>query len=144
VTDEALIRTYYAHFNARRRDDAAALLASQARLEHPNLSLAHDGRDAYGIFADRWLCAFPDSVLTIERIDVIRERCYEVHLVGEGTHDGDFDMGALGVFKATHQKGRIRFRHLLEIHDGRITSSVLTFDTQAMIQQLAGGRPPAT
>jgi predicted ester cyclase len=138
MKDEDLIRTYYDHFNTRQLADAAGLLADDVRLEHVGLGHAIDGRDRYAEFAYRWLAAFPDSTLTIERIDRVRDQWYEVQLVGEGTQDGDFDMGPLGTIKATHRRGRFRFRHLLQVCDGRIASSTLSFDTQSMIRYFAG------
>jgi SnoaL-like polyketide cyclase len=138
VTDQDTIRAYYGYFNARRLDDARALLAANAHLEHPDLALVGDSSGSYAVFADRWLSAFPDSVVTIEGIDPVRgDGYYEVHLIGEGTQQADFDMGPLGIIKATHRRGRLRFRHLLQVRDGRIISSTLSFDTQSIIQQLA-------
>lgn len=133
---EAIIRRYYAAFNARRLDDAQALLASNAQIEHRTIEQRR-GSDAYLTFARRWLTAFPDGRITIDSILAVGENWYEVALVGEGTHQGDFDMGPLGIIKATGVKARVSFRHLFEIRDGRITSSTLSFDTQDLIRQLA-------
>ncbi|HEV3139330.1 MAG TPA: ester cyclase [Vicinamibacterales bacterium] len=137
MTDEELIRAYYDHFNARRLADAAALLADDAHLEHRNISLVGEGSDNYAVFARRWLDAFPDLQLTIERIDRVGDEWHEVYLVGDGTHRGDFDMGPLGTLKATGRHGRLRLRHLLRVRQGRIASSTLSFDTNAFIQQIA-------
>ncbi len=136
MTDEELIRAYYDHFNARRLADAAALLADDAHLEHENINLVRDGSENYGLFAQRWLAAFPDLHLTIERIDRVGSEWHEVYLVGEGTHDADFDMGPLGIAKATHRRGRMHLRHLLQVRQGRIASSTLSFDTNNLIRQI--------
>ena len=137
MTDHDLIRAYYDHFNARRLADAAALLADDAHLEHANISLVRDGSDNYALFAERWLVAFPDLQLTIERIDRVRDEWHEVYLVGEGTHEAEFDMGPLGKVKPTHRRGRMRLRHLLQVRNGRIASSTLSFDTNDLIRNIA-------
>ena len=137
ITDEELIRAYYDHFNARRLADAAALLADDAHLEHRNLDLVRNGSENYRLFARRWLDAFPDLRLTIERIDHVRGEWHEVHLLGEGTQTGDFDMGPLGMVKATNKHGHMRLRHLLQVHDGKIASSTLSFDTNDLIRQIS-------
>ena len=137
MTDDEVIHAYYEHFNARRLGDAATLLAEDAHLEHEHLDMVGQGSDSYARFARRWLDAFPDLQLTIERIDHLRDEWHEVYLVGEGTHEGDFDMGALGLVKATYRRGRMRLRHLLRVHDGRIASSTLSFDTSDLIRQIA-------
>ena len=137
MTDDEVIHAYYEHFNARRLTAAAALLADDAHLEHEHLDMVGHGGDSYGRFARRWLDAFPDLQLTIERIDHVRDEWHEVYLLGEGTHEGDFDMGPLGVVKATHRAGRMRLRHLLRVQNGRITSSTLSFDTNDLIRQIA-------
>jgi hypothetical protein len=117
MTDDDVDRTYYDHFNARRLADAAALLADDAHLEHSTINLVRDGSDNYALFAERWLAAFPDLRLTIERIDRVGDEWHEVNLVGEGTHEGDFDMGPLGIAKATHRRGRMHLRHLLRVRE---------------------------
>jgi len=137
MTDEELIRAYYDAFNARRLEDAAALLAEAAHIEHPDIDLAAEGSASYRLFAERWLAAFPDLTLTIERIDRVRDDWHEVYLIGEGTHQGTMDMGALGVAKPTFRRGRMRLRHLVQIRDARITSSLLSFDTNDLIRQVA-------
>ena len=137
VAAETLIRRYYAAFNERRLDDAQALLASDARLEHQAISPLQEGSDAYGTFARRWLTAFPDGQIAIQSIHAVGGDWYEVALLGDGTYDGDFDMGPLGVLRATHRRAQLTFRHLFEIRGGRITSSTLSFDTQELLRQLA-------
>src|SRR5436190_19076743 len=133
MTDEDLIRAYYDHFNARRLADVAALLADDARIEHPDFDLVADGSESYKLFAERWLAAFPDLTLTIERIERVRDDWHEVYLIGEGTHEGPMDMGALGIAKPTFRRGRMRVRHLLQVSNGRITSSLLSFDPNDLI-----------
>jgi len=138
MTDEELIRAYYEHFNARRLADVAALLSDDAHIEHEHLELVADGNENYRQFAERWLVAFPDLTLTIERIERVRDEWHEVYLVGEGTHQGNMDMGSLGVVKPTFRRGRMRLRHLLQVRNGRIAQSLLSFDTNDLIRNIAG------
>jgi steroid delta-isomerase-like uncharacterized protein len=137
MTDDELIHAYYDHFNARRMADAVAMLSEDAHMEHRGVGLIGDGSDHYARFAERWLTAFPDLRLTIERIEHVNAEWHEVHLLGEGTHEGDFDMGPAGIARATHHKSRMRFRHLLQVRNGRIASSTLSFDTNDLIRQIA-------
>lgn len=133
---ETLIRRYYEAFNSRRLDVAQALLDADAQIEHRAIERKR-GSDAYLTFTQRWLTAFPNGQITIDSIHAVGENWYEVALVGEGTHEGDFDMGPLGLLKASGVRARLSFRHLFEIRNGRITSSTLSFDTQDLIRQLA-------
>src|SRR5215471_20857198 len=137
MTADEMIRAYYDLFNARRLAEVASLLADDVRIEHSDIDLAADGSDSYKLFAERWLAAFPDLRLTIERIEHVRDDWHEVYLIGEGTHQGPMDMGALGVVKPTFRRGRMRLRHLLQIRNGRITSSLLSFDTNDLVRQMA-------
>lgn len=136
VDAESLIRRYYDAFNSRRFGEAQGLLASDASIEHLAID-RRSGSDAYLSFAHRWLDAFPDGRIEILAIHNVGTNWYEVSLVGEGTHEGNLDMGALGVLRTTHRHARLPFRHLVEVRDGRITSSTLSFDTQELVRQLA-------
>lgn len=138
MTPEQLIRQYYDYFNARRFEDASRMLAPDAHLETQALGWRQDGSAGYVTFTRRWLSAFPDGRVTVERIDQVGDSWYEVSLIGEGTHEGDFDMGALGTFRPTHRHLRVRFRHIVELRDSRIASSALSFDTQDLVRQFSG------
>ena len=133
----SLVREYYAAFNERRIPDASRLFAIDATLEHLPFAQTFRGPDAYTQFAQLWLRAFPDAVLRIEHIEPRGDTISEVDLVAEGTHVGVLALGPLGSFKPTGQRVAIRIRELLELRGGRIGYSCLSFDTQALIRQLA-------
>jgi predicted ester cyclase len=135
-----LIREYYACFNERRFRDAADLFARDGVLEHAPLHATGNGGEDYIQFAERWTRAFPDGQVRIEHVEQRGDTICEVALVGTGTHQGDFDMGAYGVFKATGAKATLRCREILEIRGGKITYASLTFDVHELIRQLTPPR----
>jgi predicted ester cyclase len=133
---ETLIRQYYASFNDRRLTDAAALFADDAVLERVPQRQSQRGGAGYLQFADAWLSAFPDVVLTVQRVVARDAATYEVSLAAIGTHRGAFDLGGW-VFKPTGAAATLSARELLELRDGKIAFSSLSFDTQQMVEQLA-------
>jgi ketosteroid isomerase-like protein len=132
---ESLIGEYYACFNERRLDDMGALFTDDAVFEQLQFRRQEPGRSGRIAFARAWLAAFPDGVLTIEQA-TSTPRFYEVSLLATGTHDGALDLGGW-VFQRTGDVARLRVRELLEIRDGRVVFSSLSFDLQAMVEQLA-------
>jgi hypothetical protein len=133
-----LIRRYYACFNDRRFGDAMELFASDAILEYPPFNPQQRGPECYLAFAEMWTKAFPDGVVAIEHVEQRGDTICEVDLIANGTHLGDFDLGAYGVLKASGVKTSVRFRELLEIRHGRITFSSLSFGVQELLQQRKG------
>jgi len=53
--------------------------------------------------------------------------------VAEGTHAGDWNMGALGVLKADGVKKLVRHREMLEVRGGMITYSSITYDIKNFV-----------
>ena len=135
--NERLIRDLYQHFNDRRFDDAAELFAPDALLEHAPLGRQQRGGDGYREFVAMWTRAFPDAALEVRDVSSADGVTYEVELLANGTHTGAFDMGSVGVFKATGARALLRMRQLLEIRDGLVRFSSLSFDVQDIVQQLA-------
>lgn len=132
-----LIREYYNCFNARRFEDAAALFSGDAVLEQMPFTCRERGGAAYLLFAGTWTRAFPDAVVSVERIIARSPSVFEVDLLGTGTHDGDLVFGAC-VFKATGLPVVLHLRELLELQPHGLTMSCLSFDFQELVQQLAG------
>jgi steroid delta-isomerase-like uncharacterized protein len=133
-----LIRKHYEYFNERRFAEGAELFSVDCVLEHPPFGQTRHGRDGYLDLVNTWVRAFPDGHMHIEHVEQRGDTICEVDLVGTGTHQGDFDMGGYGVFKASGVQTSIRFRELLEIRSGLITYSSLTFNVHDLIRQLAG------
>jgi predicted ester cyclase len=132
---EAVIRQYYAYFNERRLPELAALFTDDAVVEHMPRRPAVRGGDGYLQFVEAWLAAFPDAVLTIERIVARGTHTHEVGLLATGTHDGALDLGGW-IFRPTHARVALNLRELLEIRNERVVFSTLSFDLQQMIDQL--------
>ena len=61
---------------------------------------------------------------------------FDVHLVSVGTHRGSLDTGIFQ-FKPTDVTTTLRLRELLDIRDGNIVSSSLSFDLNDLINQLS-------
>lgn len=133
---EHVVRKLYDAFNGRRIEEAAAIFRDDAVLEHVPLGRKQRGASGYLEFARMWLRAFPDAVVTVERIHNLDAQRCEVELRACGTHAGDLDLGGYGLFKASGAPGELRLRQFIEIDDGRISFSSLSFDVQDIVQQL--------
>ena len=134
-TADSLIRAYYACFNERRFRDLLSLFTEDAAFEQSPFRGSEPGKVERISFANAWLAAFPDAVLTIECVTP-RDPVYEVSLVATGTHDGALDLGGW-IFKPTGIATTLRLRELLELREGRIAFSSVSFDLQAIVERLA-------
>jgi predicted ester cyclase len=139
---DALIQRLYALFNARELEQAAALFTDDALLEHAATGRQQRGGAGYLDFARMWVGAFPDAVLTVEAITARSPTSIEVDLLATGTHEGPFDLGGYGLFKPSGTRGNIRLRQILELRDGRIAYSALSFDVHDIVQQLVAVSVP--
>src|SRR3954447_17701871 len=91
-TAEALIRTHYEDFNARRLQVAAARFHAEARIENITGQVAV-GADGFLLLAQQWLTAFPDGRLHVASIRPRGGGMYDAELVAEGTHSGRSRLG---------------------------------------------------
>jgi hypothetical protein len=132
----ALIDRLYALFNARELEDAAALFADNALLEHATARRQQRGGAGYLEFARMWIGAFPDAVLTVEGITPRNPTTVEIDVLATGTHQGPLDLGGHGLFKPTGAIGKLRLRQIIELRDGLIAYSALFFDVPDIVQQL--------
>jgi steroid delta-isomerase-like uncharacterized protein len=135
-SSETVIRQFYDYFNKRQLDAAARLFSDDAVLEHAATKRHQRGGEGYLEFAHMWTRAFPDAAIEIERIASRDGVTHEVDLRAAGTHLGALDMGTAGIFKPTGVRASLRMRQLLEIRDGRIRFSSLSFDVQDIVHQL--------
>jgi hypothetical protein len=131
----ALVRRYYDCFNERRLDEAASLFAADAVLEHAPFGPPLRGAEGYLEFARQWIEAFPDARLLVDRLERRGDTICEVDLRADGTHLGTLAMGVYR-FKPTRAKTSLGMRQLLEIRDGRITFSSISFPPQDFLRQL--------
>jgi hypothetical protein len=134
--DVETIGTLYAHFNARRFDEAAALFADDAILEQVPAPRREIGPAGYRVFVASWVTAFPDAVMTVDSVEPRGSGRYEIDLSATGTHIRPLDVGGGIVFKPSGARATLRLRQLLELKDGRITYSSLSLDFQDFVAQL--------
>ena len=132
---DALIRHYYQCFNERRFADAAAMCADDALVENIPIGQPQRGPAGYLRFAEAWVGAFPNAVLSVKRAEQRRDTMCEVYLLATGTHRGILDLGVYR-FKPTGVETRLHMRELLDIRDGKIVMSTLSVDLNDLINQL--------
>ena len=139
---DAVIRRLYDAFNARALDEAAALFTEDALLEHAATGRQQRGGAGSVDFARMWIGAFPDARLTVEAITPRGPAALEVDLLATGTHEGPLDLGGYGLFKPSGTRGNLHLRQTLELRDGRIAYSGLSFDVHDIVQQLVAVSVP--
>lgn len=130
------IRSYYACFNERRFNDAAAMFTEDAVLEQVPFQCRERGGVAYRQFAELWTTAFPDMTVSIEDFAGRPGGAIEVQLSAKGTHTGKLTMGGC-VFKPTGAATALPLRELLEFRGDRFSASFVSFDFQELADQLA-------
>src|SRR5262245_45935480 len=132
---EALIRGYYAAFNARDLDRASSFFAPNAHVEH-SMGRVGQGPGGYREFAKLWLDAFPGAAWDVVGIRETGTGLFEVDLLATGTHTGTLVFGSW-LFRPTSLDIRLPARELIQIKDGRLEFASLTFDLQELVRQLA-------
>jgi SnoaL-like polyketide cyclase len=137
MTDtHGLVQRLHALFNARELEEAATLFADDAVVEHGAPGRQKRGGTGYLEFARMWIGAFPDAVLTVEAITPRNPTTIEVDLLATGTHEGPLDLGGYGLFKPSGTDGKLRLRQIVELKDGLIVYSAMSYDVQDIVQQL--------
>lgn len=132
---ETTIREYYDCFNERRFVHAADLFTSDAVLEQLPLLRQERGGIGYLQFVSAWLRAFPDAVLTPERISSRDAITHDVTLTAEGTHQGPLELGGW-VFRPTDLHVVFGVRELFQIREGKISFSSLSFNLHEIVDKL--------
>ena len=133
-----LIRGYYLAFNERRFNDAADLFTADAVIQHRPDGVTQSGPEGYLESSRATIAIFPDIQIEILHVEQRGDTIVEIDLSAIGTHTGDWNMGALGVLKASGQSMTIRHREMLEIRGGKITVSSITYN----LQEFVGGSGP--
>ena len=129
-----LIREYYKAFNERRLEDAAELFTLDAVIQHRPDGDLLKGPHGYLESARKTLEIFPDIQQQILHVEQRGDTIVEVDVTATGLHRGDWNMGTLGVLKATGRVTTVRLRELLEIRGGRITFSSITYNLQEFVR----------
>ena len=136
---DQMIRDYYKAFNERRFEDAAALYTADAVIQHRPDGSPLKGPEGYIESSRLTMAVAPDLQLQVLRVEQRGDTIVEIDVLATGTHQGDWNMGALGVAKATGSKLNVRVREMLEIRGGMITFSSLSYDLQDFVGK---PRPP--
>jgi predicted ester cyclase len=135
---EQIAHHYYDLFNARRFDEAALLVSSQATFHYPHTRETLIGRAGYLDLANLWMVAFPDAELSILDMVVRDSHLVTVTLIGRGTHSGPLTFGGALELAPTGRQGELPFSDILDIRHGQIAESWMRFDVQDLLQRLHG------
>jgi SnoaL-like polyketide cyclase len=128
-----LIREYYAAFNERRFSDAADLFSADAVIQHRPDGVTLTGPEGYLESANATIAIFPDLQIHILHVEQRGDTIVELDLSAVGTHQGDWNMGALGILKADGAVKTVRHREMLEIRGGKMTYSSITYDIKDFV-----------
>lgn len=131
-----LIREYYKAFNERRFAEAAELFTDDAVIQHRPDGVQLKGPEGYLESSRATIAIFPDIQIQILHVEQRGDTIVEVDLSATGTHQGDWNMGALGVLKASGTSTTIRHREMIEIRGGKITFSSITYNLQEFVGSL--------
>ena len=138
MTPEKIARRYYELFNARRLDDAAALVDGQAIYYYLPTKQRFIGRAGFHAIMGMWLNAFEDAQLEIVSALELNDHSVQIEFLGKGTHTGDLVLGESLRLPATGRTAELPFRNLLEIHNGIIIGVELDFDVAELKRRLLG------
>ena len=138
MTPERIARRYYELFNARRLDEAAAMVDDQAIYYYLPTRQRFIGREGFHAIMGMWLNAFEDAQLEIVSALALNDHSVQIEFLGKGTHTGDLVLGESVRLPATGRTAELPFRNLLEIHNGIIISVELDFDVEEMKRRLLG------
>lgn len=129
---EILARRYYRLFNERRLDDAERMIDPQAVFTSPLASEQLLGRAGYRELVRRWLDAFPDASVRIERVRVRPGLVVAVDLLARGVHDGLLQLPGFAPVRATGREASLTMRDTTTFENGLIVKSVLELDPAAL------------
>jgi len=125
-----LIRQYYDLFNEHRFDAAAELFTHDALIQHRPDGSPAKGPEGFLESTRATIAIFPDVRLQILHVEQRGDTIVELDVSATGTHAGDWNMGALGILRATGKPMTVRLREMIEIRGGMITFSSITYDLQ--------------
>ena len=130
----ALAQRLYALWNSRGFEEATTLLAPGFVLHNMATGQMLEGQEGFLTFGQGWSTAFPDGVVTVERI-VAGDDGAAIHFVGRGTHTGILQT-PMGEVPPTGRSLDLHFCDLHTIEGGLITETWSFFDAATMMQQL--------
>ncbi len=138
MNPEQIARRYYQLFNARRLDEAAAMVDGQAIYHYLPTRQRFVGREGFHALIGLWLNAFENAQLEILSALALNDHSVQIEFLGKGTHTGDLVLGESLRLPATGRTTELRFRNLLEIHNGIIIGVELDFDVEDLKRRLLG------
>jgi steroid delta-isomerase-like uncharacterized protein len=130
---EVVIR-YYAAYNRRALDDAAALVADDVEWINLPLGVTHRGREEFRRFLQNYTSAFPDSRVEVTGTFACGDHV-AVEFTARGTHAGPLE-GAGATIPATGRSIDIRLCEIIEVRDGSIVRGRSYWDLATMMRQL--------
>jgi steroid delta-isomerase-like uncharacterized protein len=132
---------YYAAYNRRALDDAAALVADDVQWINIPLGVVHRGRDEFRGFLQNYAKAFPDSQVEVTRTFACGDQV-AVEFTVHGTQSGPLE-GAAATIPATGRSIDVQLCEIIEVRDGSIVSGRSYWDLATMMRQLGLLDPPA-
>lgn len=125
---EALIRAYYAKFNARRIAETTAMISPHCEFDHVATRDKTHGRRGYGALVQQWLEASSDMSVVPEHIVCVADGAYHVTLRIRGHRDGELPIGREVRLPADGSAFDVVGVHELRVQDGLIVSSRFVYD----------------
>jgi predicted ester cyclase len=136
TSPEAIARQYYELFNSRAFDRAELLVSPQAVFHYPHTKERLIGRAGYRELARTWITAFPDAKVEILSVTVQNAGIVRVDLLGRGTHTGTLAFGGPLTVNPSGRRAELPLVDTLEVIDGMIVNSRLSFDIAELLRRL--------
>lgn len=130
---EAVIRATYDAFNAHDAEAIARLTAPDYRGSATGAPPV-EGVQGAKAYNQAWFTAFPDCVVTIDRITTLG-RFGTVEGTFSGTHAGPMET-SMGTVPATGRKTTGPFVDIIEVDRGLVRSNHLMYDRMTLAEQL--------
>jgi predicted ester cyclase len=103
------------------------------------------GPGGYRAIIDEWLTAFPDTQVTVVRIESSGEHRFRANLITRGHRDGILEVAPGITVPGDQQPFEVTVVHEFEIRDGKIAAAVALFDRDDLVggkPRYRGGDPP--
>lgn len=137
--NETLFRNLYAAFNTRKFDDTAKLVSDKFEWRDVATGEVYRGPAGARQFMERWVKAFTDAKIDIQRI-VATDEVVVGEFIGRGTHSGTLESPA-GAIPATNRKVELACCEVATVENGKIRSGSTYYDTATMLHQLGVTEP---
>jgi steroid delta-isomerase-like uncharacterized protein len=129
-----LARTLYEAWNERDFDRMVEMVPTEGQIVIVGSGDTFDGPEGAMQYNKMWADAFPDGVITIDRMHEAGD-CVIVELTGRGTHTGTL-VTSMGSIPATGRSLTLQLCDVIEFRDGKPLSQRTYFDTGSLMAQL--------